>query len=92
MHGISKSPAITSTADTIAQDTQSTGGVFSRLLSVLIRADRRYRDKRALETLNDRSLTDVGVSHQQRDQAFYGTYGRSPKNDAPAAIEPRLRS
>ncbi len=67
-------------------------GLFARLLAAILRADQAYRDRRHVERLTDEQLRDARLDTQSQNRAFYGKYGRSPQNDAPASIETRFRA
>lgn len=57
-----------------------------RLLEFVANADRRNREMRELERLDESRLKDIGASRSELNEMFRRRYGRRPSDQAPDPI------
>ncbi|WP_116130935.1 DUF1127 domain-containing protein [Tropicimonas sp. IMCC34043] len=65
-------------------------GLILRLLDRLSRADRRYRDMREMERMDDDRLRDIGLSRSEFVRQFESNFGRPPSGKAPLNFSGRM--
>ena len=55
----------------------------ARLLTMIVKADARYRQASKLNAASDENLADMGLTRSQADAAFYGRYRSREAKDQP---------